>query len=98
MPPGAVQKGAPYFVLPSVSEASLASLVTASLLTSFGMALHEETPRLTPRGDEKRGSGGQPIPVFSRRVSAEGPPRFARGDKKEGGLGATAGGLAQKHF
>jgi len=28
MPPGAVQKGAPYFVLPSSSEASL---------TSFGM-------------------------------------------------------------
>ena len=38
MPPGAVQKGAPYFVLPSVSEASLASLGTASLLASLGTA------------------------------------------------------------
>ena len=36
MPPGAVQRGAPYFVLTSVSEASLASLGTASLLASLG--------------------------------------------------------------
>jgi len=48
---GAVQKSPFYFVLPSDSEASLASLGTASLLTSFGMTLHEETPRLAPRGD-----------------------------------------------
>ena len=26
-------------------------------LTSFGMRLHEETPRLTPRGDKKGGRG-----------------------------------------
>jgi hypothetical protein len=53
---GAVQKGAPYFVLPSVSEASL---------TSFGMTLHEETPRLTPRGD----SGGLRKNIFETALS-----------------------------
>jgi hypothetical protein len=42
----------PFFVLPSVSEASL---------TLFGMTLHEETPRLTPRGDKKERLGATKI-------------------------------------
>jgi hypothetical protein len=37
----AVQKSPPYFVPPSDNEASLASLGTASLLTSFGTALRD---------------------------------------------------------
>jgi hypothetical protein len=63
----AVQKGAPYFVLPSVSEASLAC-ARDGVLTSFGTASpplcppearkRRGTPRLTPRGDEKKEARG----------------------------------------
>ena len=58
----------PHFVVPSSSEASLASLGTASPLTLR--------------------SGRRPIHVIPRRVSAEGPLAYARGDKKER-LGVT---------
>ena len=73
-------KKSPYFVLssvlfivlPSDSEASLTSFGTASLLTSFGTASLLTSFGMTPWD------------VIPRHASAEGPPRFARDDKKVG--------------
>jgi hypothetical protein len=65
---GLFKKSPPYFVLPSDSEASLTSFGTASLRgdpsadtsgrqsrEALGETGREETPRLTPRGDKKKG-------------------------------------------
>ena len=77
-----------YFVLPSASRASLASLGTASLSTSFGTTSRDVIPR----------SVSAEGPLVLRLGATK---KGARGDKKGGsgrqkkGLGATTGGLAQ---
>jgi hypothetical protein len=78
----AVQKGPPkLFCRAPISEASLASLGTASLITSFGKA-SPGRPLACARGDKKGARGDIFHCVLQRHVSAEGPLACARGDKR----------------
>jgi hypothetical protein len=89
---GCSKKSPFYFVLPSYSEASLASLGTASLLTSFGTA-SPGRPLGLRLGATKKGARDASIPLcLPEARQCRGTPRFARGDKKVGS-GATTGGL-----
>jgi hypothetical protein len=72
-------KKVPFSGLPSDSEASLASLGMTKKGGS-GRRPQGETPRLTPRGDKKGGSGDISHLVFPRHASAEGPPRLTPRD------------------
>jgi anthranilate/para-aminobenzoate synthase component I len=70
-----------HLVVPSDSEASLASLGTASLITSIGTASHREPPRLAARGDKKCRLGATFPTVSSRGTQVPRDPiACARGD------------------